>query len=244
MQETTRRVRAVPFGGWWVDGVLVAAFVALTAALANGHVLGVDVAVATWVDAHRPPVAALIGRGLNFLGSGGTLTVICALLAIVLVVRRRSVRPIVPVVAAFLATGFAILPLKLWTDRAAPRSTVPDKVQIFNHLPAVEYAESYPSGHLVNTLVWYGVLALLLAPWLAPRARRWLRIAPPVIVFGSTVYLNYHWLTDSIAGLLLGVVLDRLLARVPWDDVPLPPLPRGVHRPGVFVDGAGAGTAD
>ena len=44
----------------------------------------------------------------------------------------------------------------------------------------------------------------------------WLRIAPPVIVFCTTVYLNFHWLTDSIAGLLLGVLLARLLVRVPW----------------------------
>ena len=69
---------------------------------------------------------------------------------------------------------------------------------------------------MVNTIVWYGVLALLLAPWLNRTARLWLRIAPPVIVFVTTVYLDFHWLTDSIAGVLLGVFIDRLLVRVPW----------------------------
>ena len=80
---------------------------------------------------------------------------------------------------------------------------------------------SYPSGHLANAIVWYGMLALLLAPWLTARWRWVIRIAPPVILTVTTVYLRFHWLTDTVAGILLGFVLWRLIARVPWDDVPL-----------------------
>jgi membrane-associated phospholipid phosphatase len=43
-----------------------------------------------------------------------------------------------------------------------------------------------------------------------------LRVAPPAIVFCTTVYLDFHWLTDSISGVLLGVFLYRLIARIPW----------------------------
>jgi membrane-associated phospholipid phosphatase len=46
------------------------------------------------------------------------------------------------------------------------------------------------------------------------------RVLPPVVVFCVTTYLGFHWITDSIAGLLLGLVLDRLLVRVPWADLP------------------------
>jgi membrane-associated phospholipid phosphatase len=217
-----RRLERVWPAGWWFDAVLVAAFVALTAALAAGWFLDFDQAVADWLFDHEWDPAYWVTRTLNFLGSGSPLTIICALIAIWLGVKRRSAWPFALVVAAFLATGFAIMPLKLWTDRAAPRSTLPDAVELFNDLPPGEYSLSYPSGHLVNTIVWYGVLALLLAPWLGRTARRWLRIAPPAIVFFTTVYLNYHWVTDSVAGLLLGLLLDRLLKRVPW-----PSLPRG-----------------
>jgi membrane-associated phospholipid phosphatase len=209
--------------GWWFDALLLAGFAALTAALAGGALLGVDSAVAQWCFDHQGEPAYLIARVLNVLGNGGPLTGLCALIALALAIRRRSVRPPLPVIAAFLLTGAAILPLKLWTDRAAPRSDLPDRVELFNHhLPPGEYAESYPSGHLVNAIVWYGVLSLLLAPWLGRAVRRWLRIAPPVIVSVTTVYLNFHWITDSIAGLLLGLVLYRLLGRVLWDELPLP----------------------
>jgi membrane-associated phospholipid phosphatase len=236
----TRSPSRVQPAGWWFDGLLIVGFAVLTAMLAAGWLLDADQAVADWVFDHQTDPAYWLTRGLNFLGSGSPLTLLCLGIAIVLGIRRRSVWPIAPVVAAFLATGFAIMPLKLWTDRAAPRSTLPDAVELFNTLPPGEYSISYPSGHLVNTVVWYGVLALLLAPWLGAAgqatkdpgqsrlrrallgrtARRWLRVAPPVIVFCTTVYLNFHWVTDSVAGLLLGLLLDRLLARVPWRDLP------------------------
>ena len=54
---------------------------------------------------------------------------------------------------------------------------------------------------------------------------------PPVIVFCTTTYLGYHWITDSVAGLFLGLMLTRLLTRVPWDSIPLPGLRAGWDRP-------------
>jgi membrane-associated phospholipid phosphatase len=213
------RLRPVRPAGWWLDLLLLAAFVLLTALLAAGVLLRMDNAVSDWCVDHRTTVAYWLARAGNFLGNGGPLTVICLVVAIWLGVRGRTVRPVLPVVAAFLLTGIAILPIKLWTNRAAPNSTLPNAVDLFNTLPPGEYGRSYPSGHLVNTVVWYGVLAMLLAPWLAPTLRRWLRFTPPVIVFVTTVYLNFHWLTDSIAGLLLGVLLERLIMRAPWGDL-------------------------
>jgi hypothetical protein len=219
VQETATRTRVAP-AGWWLDGLLLAAFAALTAMLAAGWLLDLDTAVSDWVADQKGGAVWWLCRVLNFLGNGGPLTLICLVIAVWLAVRRRSLWPVAPVVAAFLVTGFAIMPLKLWTDRAAPASTLADKVEIFNTLPPGEYSLSYPSGHMVNTVVWYGILVLLLSPWLGRTAQRWLRIAPPAIVFCTTIFLNYHWVTDSVAGLMLGVVLDRVLHRVPWPQLP------------------------
>ncbi|WP_213454792.1 phosphatase PAP2 family protein [Rhizomonospora bruguierae] len=218
--------------GWWPEALLLAGFVALTAALAAGALLGVDTAVSRWCFGHDHGLPHALARGLNFLGNGGPLTALAAVAAAWLGYQRRSVRPLLPVVAAFLLTGAVIVPLKRWTDRAAPRSTLADRVELFNpHLPPTEYADSYPSGHLVNTIVWYAILVLLLAPWLSRAGRRWLRVAPPAIVGVTTVFLNFHWFTDSVAGLLLGLLLARLLARVRWDAVPLPPFLGAWRRP-------------
>jgi membrane-associated phospholipid phosphatase len=77
------------------------------------------------------------------------------------------------------------------------------------------------------------VIALLAAALLRRPLRRWetiaLRVAPVVIVFCTTVYLGFHWITDSIAGVFLGLFLARLLVRIPWDRIP----PSSVRESGI-----------
>ncbi|MEV4755647.1 phosphatase PAP2 family protein [Micromonospora sp. NPDC049559] len=251
MRETTqtvrRRLRPRPVrpAGWWFDLLLLAALAGITLALAKGQLLGLDLAVREWSETHRPEYADWLARTLNLLGQGGwLLTPLSVLLAVAVAVRVRSVRPLLVVVAAEVLTYLTIGPFKLWTDRDAPSSALPPEqaVKIFNDQP-LEYDMSYPSGHLANGIVWYGVIALLLVALLrtlgrpapSPALARAIRIVPPAILFCTTIYTNFHWLTDSIAGVLLGLFLDRLLARVPWDEIPLPALPNGLDRPGALA---------
>lgn len=248
MRETTAvrgkvQLRPVRPAGWWFDALLLAAFAALTLALAEGQLHDLDLAVSDWAYAHDPTPLYWTARVLNLLGQGGWLLMpVSGALALAVAWRRHSVRPLLLVGAAFLLTALTIGPLKLWTDRAAPSATVKDPflppgeaVEIFNQLPAGAYSMSYPSGHVANAIVWYGVIAVLLtaltAGRLSPVAYRLVRFAPPAILLVTTTYLNFHWVTDGLAALMLGLVLDRLLHRVPWDDLPLPGALRDWNRP-------------
>ncbi len=208
--------------GWLVDVLLLVLLAALTGALAAGAgaLLDADLWVRDLVDAHRPPPAYRTARALNYLGQGGPLLTLAGLAALWLVRRTRSVRPLLPVVVAYAALVLLVGPVKLVTDRVAPHhpSGVAD---LFTG------GMSYPSGHVANSIVWYGVLALLLREVLPAAARRALRIGPPLIVAIVTTYLGYHWLTDTVAGLLAGLLLDRALRRVDWNAPPLHRLPGG-----------------
>ncbi|MEN3307352.1 MAG: hypothetical protein V7603_3554 [Micromonosporaceae bacterium] len=210
------RLRVIRPAGWWPDAALAVAVAAVTLALAAGAFLGWDLAVRDWSEAHRPHALAVLATAGNLLGRGGYLAELALVLALLLAWRRHSVRPVLPVGLGFVLTFGVLTPLKAWTDRAAP------------HAFAVPHPErlgsggvSYPSGHLTNAIVWYGVLALLLSAWLPALWRRAVRVAPPVVLCFTTVYLGFHWLTDTVAGLLVGVLLDRIMRRVPWDDLPL-----------------------
>lgn len=211
------RARTVP--GWWFDAVLLAAFAALTYALARGYLLALDRQVADWADLHRPAALYWPARVLNYLGQGGqVLMPVAGILAVVLAARRRSVRPLLVFVAAFVLTYVTIGPLKIWLQRAAPHFSGPDRAELFNPAAVGPLGMSYPSGHVANALVWYGVIALLLGALVAvpQRVHLAIRVVPPVIVFCTTTYLAFHWLTDSVAGLFLGLILTRLMSRVPW----------------------------
>ncbi|GAA0912940.1 phosphatase PAP2 family protein [Virgisporangium aurantiacum] len=215
--------------GWLLDAVLVVVLAAITALAWAGVTHGIDLDVRDWADTHRPTPAYVAARVLNYLGQGTPLSILAMGLAVLLAWRKHSVRPVLPVLAAYLLLMFTVGPMKVLTDRAAPHKPegVPNREEFFSG------GMSYPSGHTANTIVWYGVLVLLLsalAPTtMRPAARLALRFGPPLIVAVVTTYLGFHWITDTVAGLIAGLLLDRLLRRVDWDAVPLHRVP-GTRR--------------
>ena len=68
--------------------------------------------------------------------------------------------------------------------------------------------DSFPSGHAVQTMVFYGLLATLALPWPPLRRRRWPVVGAAVTVIAlvgyTRVYLGNHWPTDVLGGWLLG----------------------------------------
>lgn len=202
--------------GWWFDALLVVGFAGLTAALVWWPpLLRLDLVTRDWCDAHRPAPAHIVGLVMDHLGQGGPLITVTLVVAFWLAWRRRSIRPIMPAGLAPIVVTVVIVVLKRWTQRGAPHY---GSVHLFSGAGHVEY----PSGHVQNGVVYYGVLALLLAPYLPVLARRLLCWLPGVLVFIGTTYVGYHWLTDSIGGYLLGLLIIRLLVRIPWATLPLP----------------------
>jgi membrane-associated phospholipid phosphatase len=216
----------------WPELGLLAGFGALTLALATGQLVDVDLAVRHWCDAHQVRPVHVAARGLIVLGSGNVVAPVVLALAAVVAVRTRSVRPVVPVVVAVVAGNLLLVPLKMFFDRASPHSPAPDPVLLFHYPPGW----SYPSGHAANSVYLYAVLVLALdglrGP-VRPGIRRAIRVVPPVVVAVTFTYLGYHWLTDILAGLLLGLFLDRLLGRLPERTRTATPAPAGAtSRPG------------
>lgn len=209
----------------------VAMFGVVTAALAaGGWLVDVDLAVREWADGHRPAALETVGRVLNRLGQGGALLGISIGLACLLGLIRwhrgkgwwRSLFPLLYVLAA-LALVYPIVRVgKELTARGAPNApwSPEQAVQLMGPQPPGEYAAGYPGGHAVNTIVWYGVLLVLLTALrhaydrAGPPAslQRGIRVAVPVLVVVCNTYLSFHWLTDNLAGLSLGIAIDRVLA--------------------------------
>jgi hypothetical protein len=207
--------------GWWFDIVLVAIFVAITIPLIfnDSHILAVDTAALHWSDNHRNALSWWTGYALSCLGQGGPLTYGTLAIAVFLAWRRRSIRPVFVPATAFLLTYLVIGPIKVWSNRAVPHH---GPVEMFAH-PSGPYSMAYPSGHTGNAIVWYGALMLLIGPYL-PRLIYWLvRFGAPATVAVTMVYIDYHWLTDVVAAIPLGLFLSRVLYRIPFDTIPLPP---------------------
>ncbi len=114
--------------------------------------------------------------------------------------------------------------------------------------PQLPYAHvlpdySFPSGHTMNAVIFYGGVALLLWSIYGRRAGLVAIVVATVIAVGvgiSRIYLGYHYLTDVVGGILAGlawlvVVSAAFRARPTWERWRTARL---AHRPG-----AGAGPA-
>lgn len=207
---------------WWWDVLLLAALALFTWLVSLGVFEGLDLAVREWCMGHDPAWARAIAVVLNHLGQGWVLTyVLTGGLTLITVVTTRSWRVVLPGIAAFVLTYLGAGPLKVWTHRDAPSSLLPPQVSVrmFNDA-AASYALSYPSGHIVNTMVWWPAIVVLLSVVLRGPVPRRLRIFllawTPAIVFCTTVFLSYHWVTDDVAAVILGLFLARCFWRVPW----------------------------
>ena len=72
--------------------------------------------------------------------------------------------------------------------------------------PAESY--SFPSGHALGSLCFYGILAMLISSRSDTHRRRWIvsLAAVWILLIGfSRVYLGMHYPTDVLAGYLLGI---------------------------------------
>jgi len=198
--------------GWWPEVALLAALGLVTLAAAKGWTADADLAVreAMWQIQVTP--VRWLAVGLNLLGQGSILTWVLGFgLSLYLFWRHRNWKIFLPWAAAYALSYLTIGPLKVWSERDAPNSELPNAVEFFND--SATYTFSYPSGHVVNTIVWWGVIV-----WLALKIRpvpvRLMRLAPPIIVFCTTIYLGYHWLTDNVAAAFLGLFIIRLVDRL------------------------------
>ncbi|WP_235003145.1 phosphatase PAP2 family protein [Blastococcus haudaquaticus] len=133
---------------------------------------------------------------LSWLGSAEVNWPLRAAALLLLAWRRHWLRA-----AAFTLTVISselfIGPVKNWTDRARPPGALIETT-----------AASFPSGHAIATAVTAVGLVLVLAH---PGPSRW-RWEVRAVVFTavmalSRVYLRAHWLSDTLAGALLGAGL-------------------------------------
>ena len=75
---------------------------------------------------------------------------------------------------------------------------------------ALPASHSFPSGHALDAMIFFGTLAVFLGPHLHPRWGRplvWLTAAAMIAGIGfSRVYLGVHYPTDVIAGYTAGLI--------------------------------------
>jgi undecaprenyl-diphosphatase len=193
----------------------VATGLALTAALGmvivGGIVLGtlaylvrtsatladIDDSVAQWGAGHVGPVSE---RGLELITTLGETWIAVVLVIVVSVVgylRRPSRWIPIFMLTVFVGQWLLTNGIKELLDRVRPTLN-----------PIAEtLGPSFPSGHTTTAAAMWAAAALVLARGTPPHGRALLTgaaVGIAVAVACTRVFLDVHWLTDTIAGLFLG----------------------------------------
>jgi undecaprenyl-diphosphatase len=184
------RVSVVLLAGAVVVGVLLALPPTRPA------VQAVDDVVWEWVGSARSGPATGVSVALSWLGSTWVNWPLRTA-AMLLLARRRHWARLLAFTLAVVTSEAAIGPVKAAFDRPRPPGALIETS-----------AAAFPSGHAIAGAVTAVGLVLVLAP--PGRAR--LRWEVWAVVFSavmalSRVYLRAHWLSDTVAGALLGAGL-------------------------------------
>jgi membrane-associated phospholipid phosphatase len=181
--------------------VTIAAFAAVANRAALGHIQHVDdfwLRLMTW--GRLAPVTA-IAKFFNILGLVYVTVPVRIAVAGYLASRRRWWH-LASFAAAIVSSEILIGPLKAAYDRARPPGSL-----------VATTAASFPSGHAVAA----SVTALAAAIALVPAGNRRIGWGAAAAFFAlmmalSRAYLGAHWLSDALAGLLLGSSCAMLAA--------------------------------
>lgn len=182
----------------WAGGALAGLAVLTTLVLVRaGHPFVIDEVWLDWMLGSRSWVPLWTALALNRIGGGFiAIVVVPAAVILALVVWRRYWAAIY--FAAALALGAAAVQL---VKHVVGRSR-PGEMLVQSDLG------SFPSGHAANAAVIAVVMAVLFA-------RAWVVVVGAlytVAMMFSRTLLGVHWLSDTFAGVLLGVAVALALA--------------------------------
>ncbi len=205
--------------------VLAVAFVALTIAITAGVFASLDHQVAEAM--HSIWQESLQGLFQLIAELGGLELTTALMLGLLFYLRRGGFGSDSFVVLAFVGGNVLELAYKVALYHPGPprASTHRDGPSVTDLLTGGGGLNSFPSGHVVRAVIAYGLIAFVvrrLAPWALARA-----VAVPiamlviVAVAFDRLYLDVHWESDVIGGLLLGAI--ALVAATVWLDRPVKP---------------------
>jgi membrane-associated phospholipid phosphatase len=192
----------------WGGTALVVGFVVLLViAVAVGWILSTvdddsgfarwDESVAAWSADRTDTATVAVLRVVTDLGASGLLIALMVLVGAVEWRRRREATSLwfLLSVGVGVVTINNILKLLIMRDRPP-----------VDHLVGSS-GSAFPSGHAAAAAACWMAVALVVSRWLARGAWPWLAgvaVAIALAVAASRALLSVHWLTDVLAGLLVG----------------------------------------
>ncbi len=167
-------------------------------------IVDADLAINRFVQAFRTHWLDTAMIAITMLGDSTVLVVVAVASVLWLLATRNFWVAAAFTGAILLATGFVAL-IKGILGRARPLTDLYSGVDNF----------SFPSGHATNSMVLFGLIAVLISSAFRGRWRVVVGGAIailPLAIAGSRIYLQAHWPSDVVAGLAFALAVTAAFA--------------------------------
>jgi undecaprenyl-diphosphatase len=168
-----------------------------------------EVRVSTWVQSWRSSWLDALMKAISAPGFKPLSFVVVTLTMALLYVKGWRREGVLVALAVLAGTGLNLV-IQEWVDRPRPSAEL---VWVVADLRG----HSFPSGHVVQYVLFLGTLGAVLTCGTRPCLTRWIGVALvglALIGVGiSRMYLGTHWPADVLAGDLYGAVV---VATVVW----------------------------
>ncbi len=175
-------------------------FVELTEELKEGELAAIDTQITEYILSFRTPALTEFFIWITHIGDVYGYIVIGGIFIFVSAVVFKSWKYIAQISIVLVLAMVSNLILKRFIDRARPD---------IEHLVAVETL-SYPSGHAMGAMAFYGFLIYLLYRFKMNLVLKWVAIVFLVLlILGigiSRVYLGVHFPSDIAGGYIAGFI--------------------------------------
>lgn len=163
--------------------------------------------ILTWMVDHRNPIITEIAKIITSTASPVYLVMAIGIGVTAWVIIKREVwRPLLLVGSMGLTVATSTILKLVFMDARPPQ---------INMVPMFEMDYSFPSGHTISIFVLLLVLGYLIysRQFSAKRFIGWglLTITGTGLIALSRLYLGYHWLTDVVASVGLGLMIFSIV---------------------------------
>ena len=177
-------------------------FASLAEDLVNREALStLDPAFGSWLITHTSLPGEYIFSTITFLENGMIISIGTGVLGFWLA-KRKNWNKLIFLLSAVSGGTVLNLVLKNVFQRSRP---------IFSQAFQVETGYSFPSGHAMISLVFYGAVVYIVFSFLKSRRSKLLAVIGALVVLSligfSRLYLGVHYLTDVLAGWAAGGLL-------------------------------------
>lgn len=195
---SSRRYRAMLFQAALF--LVASAFAILTFCVKTMPFFAIDLKITKAIQLINFPFFASFMSLVSWPGFGPQVVFITALIILLIFSFGLHWEAVMAIVAASFSTGINLL-VKDLIQRPRPASNL---VNVFGKLTD----SSFPSGHVMFYIGFYGFIGFLAFSLLKPSLKRSLLLAffgnLVVLIGASRIYLGQHWASDVLGAYLLG----------------------------------------